>query len=443
MRNIINNGSFRYWQNRILFAIVLGYASFYMLRQNFSVITIALQNTFDYSKTEIGLILSAHAIAYGVGKGIWGIISDRCNARYFMVAGLVLAGISNVLMSFADELWMFVSIWTLNACFLSMGAPPCIKLLTHWFSQKEIGTKWAIWNSSQQIGAAGAVIIAAYLVENIGWKAGFYGPALICFMLAVLLFSLLRDTPESIGLQTIEEYSGQEIKEKSENLGVFKTFWDCVLSNRMVLCMCIANMFFYIIRIGILNWSPAYLSEVKGFSLSTSGGQTAIFDIAGIIGGIKAGWICDKYFSKSRGIMISFYVLIVGSVVALLWWVPENSIVLSSLVMMLLGLFMSGPQILVGVAAADFASKKAAGAANGLTGTFGYIGGALSGVVIGYIVENFGWDYAFIAFIISAVACAFFSLITVVGPKNLIGYTTKNNLKKNGVENKLKAKNYQ
>jgi phosphoglycerate transporter family protein len=442
MKNLINSGSFRYWQHRILFAIILGYASFYMLRQNFSVITIALQETFNYSKTEIGLILSAHAIAYGVGKGIWGIISDRCNARYFMVIGLVLAGISNVLMSFADELWMFISIWTLNACFLSMGAPPCIKLLTHWFSQKEIGTKWAIWNSSQQIGAAGAVIVAAYLVENVGWQAGFYGPAIICFMLAILLFTLLRDTPESIGLPTIEKYAGEEAKEKSEKLSLFQTFWDCVLSNRLVLYMCMANMFFYIIRIGILNWSPAYLSEVKGFNLSVSGGQTAIFDIAGIIGGIKAGWICDKYFSESRGIMISFYVLIVGAVVALLWWIPENSIILNSLVMMLLGLFMSGPQILVGVAAADFASKKAAGAANGLTGTFGYIGGALSGVVIGSIVENFGWDYAFMTFIASAVMCAFFSLLTLRKPKNMIKVIQESDFSKDDMENNVSAKTY-
>lgn len=407
--------NFRYWQHRILFAIILGYAAFYLLRQNFSVITLALQHTFHYSKTEIGLILSAHAIAYGIGKGIWGIVSDRSNARYFMVAGLVLAGLSNVLMSFSTNLWMFVSIWTLNACFLSMGAPPCIRLLTHWFTKKEIATKWAVWNSAQQIGAAAAVMIAAYLVENVGWQAGFYGPALICFMLSFLLFFLLRDTPQSIGLPTIEEYAGEVIPEyqEKETMSLWQVFWECVLTNRLVLYVCMANMFFYIIRIGILNWAPAYLSEVKGFDLSVSGGQTALFDMAGIVGGIKAGWLCDRYFSNTRGLVIALYVSLLAVMLGMLWWVPANSLFLNSIIMMMMGLFISGPQILIGVAAADFASKKAAGAANGLTGTFGYIGGALSGVVVGGIVEHWGWDYALMCFIVSAVGCAFFALLTV------------------------------
>jgi sugar phosphate permease len=80
--------------------------------------------------------------------------------------------------------------------------------------------------------------------------------------------------------------------------------------------------------------------------------------------------------------------------------------------MVAIGFLVSGPQILVGVAATDFASKKAAGAASGLTGTFGYLGTAITGVGIGAIVDYSGWDYAFLMVSVSAVLSAVFFALT-------------------------------
>jgi sugar phosphate permease len=54
------------------------------------------------------------------------------------------------------------------------------------------------------------------------------------------------------------------------------------------------------------------------------------------------------------------------------------------------------------VAAADFATKKAAATATGLTGSFGYIGSALSGLGTGLIVDKWGWDGGFIFFVTAA-----------------------------------------
>lgn len=424
--------TFFYWQKRILIGIILGYASFYLLRQNFSVVTIALQNEFGYSKTQLGLILSCHAIIYGFGKGIWGAISDRSNARYFMVLGLVFAAVANILMSSANHLWFFIGFWSLNACFLSMGAPPCIRLLTHWFSPKEIATKWAIWNSAQQIGAASTVVLAASLVELIGWRSAFYGPAIISFGLAFLLFLLLRDTPQSIGLPSIEVFSkiDKNTSHHEEELTLKEIIFDKVLKNKLVLYMSVANMFFYIIRIGVLNWAPTFLIEVKGFDLKMSGWQTAIFDVAGVTGGIVSGWICDQWFSNRRGIVVAIFVLFLGLTMWFLWLVPPHSYWISGLTMMILGFFVSGPQILIGVAAADFASKKAAGAANGLTGTFGYLGAALSGVMIGWVAENWGWEIAVYMFMAAALLCAFFSLLTLQSQRVLRSETKEELLAK-------------
>ena len=63
-----------------------------------------------------------------------------------------------------------------------------------------------------------------------------------------------------------------------------------------------------------------------------------------------------------------------------------------------------GPQMLVAVAAADFATTEATATAVGLTGFFGYIGASVCGYGTGLIVEKYGsWDGGFWFWIISAV----------------------------------------
>jgi sugar phosphate permease len=125
-----------------------------------------------------------------------------------MTFGLMMSAVMNFFMGFSSSLSLLILFWSLNAVFQSMGWPPCARLLTHWFSPKEIGTKWALWNSSQQIGAASILVLGTFLIEHFGWRYTFYVPALICLLLGLFLLNRLRDTPQSLGLPSIEEHHG-------------------------------------------------------------------------------------------------------------------------------------------------------------------------------------------------------------------------------------------
>jgi sugar phosphate permease len=85
---------------------------------------------------------------------------------------------------------------------------------------------------------------------------------------------------------------------------------------------------------------------------------------------------------------------------------------MSALTMMVLGFLVYGPQVLAGVASADIASKKADGMAHGLTGTFAYLGTALSGIGVGWIVDQYGWNGGFMFFITAAFLSTFFFSLT-------------------------------
>ena len=405
--------SYSYWRHRILFSIIAGYAAFYLVRQNFTMAIPYLQSELGYTKAEIGMIFSSGAVIYGLGKGLAGLLGDRSNARYLMSAGLFCSAIISFFLGFSTSWWMLLVLYTLNMSFQSLGWPPCARLLTHWFSPKEIATKWAMWNSSQQIGAAIVMIVSPYIMASYGWRFVFFVPGVFCAFFALFLLNRLRDTPESLGLPAIEAHHGLvEAHEIDDSKLTTKEIFQQVVGNKLVWYMCFANFFVYIVRMFVFTWAPTFLSEFKGSSLKLAGWQTAMFDLTGIFGGIIAGYLSDKVFEGRRGRVGFLFMLALSVSVLFLWKAPVDQKWQHFLGMMLIGFLVTGPQILVGVAAADFASKKAAGAASGLTGTVGYLGTAVAGVGVGLIVDNSGWDVAFAAVAICAILSAFFFALT-------------------------------
>ena len=201
-------GSFRYWRIRILYATIIGYAAFYLVRQNFSMAMPGIMEEFGFSKIDLGMIASAFSIIYGLGKFINGYFSDRSDARYFMSIGLFLSAVISFFMGFGSSLIFFALLWGLNGCFQSMGWPPCARLITHWFSPKELGSKWGLWASSHQIGAVAIFGLGGLLIEQFGWRSAFIVPAFFSMGLAFFLFNRLRDTPKEVGLPPVEEYKG-------------------------------------------------------------------------------------------------------------------------------------------------------------------------------------------------------------------------------------------
>jgi phosphoglycerate transporter family protein len=406
---------YAYWRLRILYSMIFGYAAFYLVRQNqFSLVIPFLSGEYGYSKTQLGGIITIWSVVYGIGKFVNGYFSDRSNARYFMTIGLLGSAATCCILGFGTSLYFFGFFFAINAWFQSMGWPPVTRLLAHWFSPNELGTKWAFTSVAHQLGGAIITFMASVLIDLYGWQSAFIVPSILVVGIAAILFNRLRDTPQSIGLPSIEQHQGlvkEPQEEEEENLPATALI-KLLLNNRLLWYVCMANMFFYVVRLGIVNWAPTFLRELKGASLMSSGWQVIGYDIAGIFGGIAAGWISDRYFKGRRGPVSVIYMTLLIGCLCCLWCVPAGNHIVSALTMMVLGFLVYGPQVLAGVASVDIVSKKVVGMANGLTGTFAYLGSALSGICIGWIADRYGWNGGFIFFITAAFLSTFFFSLT-------------------------------
>ncbi len=406
--------SYSYWRLRILYASIIGYATFYLVRQNFSMAMPGISAEFGYSKTDLGWILTAFSFVYGMGKFINGYISDRSNARIFISIGLFASASISILVGYTSWFGLFALLWALNGWFQSMGWAPCARMLTHWFSPRELGTKWSIWSSSHQIGSAGIFLLAGYLIEHHGWRWAFLVPGMIGIVLTLFLFNRLRDNPTDLGFPPVEEYKG-DVKHEldTQERLTFKETIHLVFKNRLVWYISIANLFLYIPRMGVLNWAPVFLKDFKQVDLMIAGGQLAGFDVAGLIGGVAAGWISDRYFKSRRGPVATLYLIFLSLSVFMLWKIPPGHVFLDAVALFFAGFLVAGPQVLVGIALADFASKRAVGVATGFAGVMSYVvGSIIHGAGIGKIVDVWGWDGGFMVFLASSLLGAVFFALT-------------------------------
>ena len=418
------DAEYRRLRLQVFLGIFIGYAGFYLVRNNFALAMPAILKAHpEYSKAQLGWAMTGLLTAYGISKFIMGSVSDRSNPRWFMAVGLLLTSaitfVFGVVPAIYGSLFLIVALQTLNGWCNGMGWPPCGKTMVHWWSTKERGRIVSLWNVAHNVGGALIAVFATWAVARFhDWGATFYFNAAIAAAVALVIAALVRDTPQSGGLPPIEQFKNDYPPDYSAahaRTFTFKEiFLEYVLNNKFLWAIAIANAFVYFVRYGVVNWIPTYLQTAKGFNFKESGMAWTAFELAGIPGTILCGWMSDKVFKARRApATILFMALtLVGLVVYGLnrhgpLWIDVASLIA-------IGFFVYGPIMMIGLHALDLVPKKAAGTAAGFTGFFGYfLGSAPSGAGVGWVADKWGWNGVFGTMIVCCVLTMVFSAMTL------------------------------
>lgn len=384
---------YKYWRIRIFYSIYTGYIFYYLTRKSFTFAMKPMMDDLGMQLSEVGILGTVFALIYGASKFFSGILADRSNARAFMAFGLILTGLFNILFGMSSSMALFGVFWGMNALFQGWGAPPCARLLTHWYSQKERGTWWGVWNTSHSVGGALIPLMAGLLAQYFGWRYSMYVPGVLCIGMGLVLLNRLRDTPESLGLPAVEQFKNEEppSKEPEKKLSVKEILFKYVLGNPYIWILVISYFFVYIIRQSINDYGPIYLASKKGYSLIAANTSITLFEAGGVCGSLLAGWLSDRIFAGRRGPINIFFSLGVVLAMAGLYFTPAGYVFFDYALMFAIGFFIFGPQMLIGMAAVELSHKKAAGTATGFAGWWAYAGSAVAGYPVSKVVEVMGW----------------------------------------------------
>ncbi|MEK7674287.1 MAG: MFS transporter [Verrucomicrobiota bacterium] len=347
------------WQ--IFESAFLGYAMFYVVRNNLAVVAKEMAAELQYDKSMVGDILAATAMAYGIGKLLMGYLADCSNPRKFIAVGLLLSASVNFVFGASHNYGMHLFLWTMNGLIQGMGYGPCARGLGHWYTCQERGRIFGVWNMSHNVGGGAVGIVAAWCAHHYGWPSAFYVPGLIATLGAFYLFWRMRDTPPSVGLPPVEEYRNEYPPEEEvhdeNNLRFREILVRYILNNKALWLIAITNFFVYIARYSMLDWGPTYLKEKKGASILEGGFSTLLIEFAGAAGMLIMGWVSDR-FDGRRGMVSAVCMFPLVLAFAGILFTPPGFLWLDLTLLAVIGFLVYVPVMMLGVMSLDLILLK-------------------------------------------------------------------------------------
>ncbi len=413
-----------------LIGIIIGYACFYIVRNNFALSTPFLKSDLHLSITSVGLLSNYMLVAYGLSKGYMSSFSDKADPKRFMALGLLLCALINVAMIFSSDLWQFSILAILLGTFQGMGVGPCFISIATWYPKRERGIVGAIWNTSHNIGGG---IVAPIVTASLFWLgsghwrlASYLVPALLASLGVLVVMFLVKGSPRAEGLPDLQHIvddgdSLDALKKKDpavDNMNSWQIFKTYVLPNKNAWFVSLVDTFVYTVRFGMLTWLPIYLLQVKGFSKEQMAIAFMVFEWAAIPSTILSGWISDKLFRGYRMppaiiAMVLIFFCIIG------YW-HSTSLDTITIFAAIVGCLIYIPQFLASVQTMEIVPSYAVGSCVGLRGFMSYIFGASMGTsLFGFAVSRIGWNGGFYILFAAVILTIVFCFLTHLGARKL------------------------
>lgn len=246
--------------------VFIGYLTMYLIRKNFNIAQNDMISTYGLSMTQLGMIGLGFSITYGVGKTLVSYYADGKNTKQFLPFMLILSaicmlGFSASMGSGSVSLFLMIAFYALSGFFQSTGGSCSYSTITKWTPRRKRGTFLGFWNISHNLGGAGAAGVALFGANYLfdGHVIGmFIFPSIIALIVGFIGLRYGSDSPESYGLGKAEELFGEEISEEdketeSTDMTKWQIFVEYVLKNKVIWLLCFANIFLYVVRIGITS----------------------------------------------------------------------------------------------------------------------------------------------------------------------------------------------
>lgn len=384
-------------RNRTFWGVTVAYSLYYVCRMSLSVVKQPLIDEGVLTAGQLGVIGSALLFVYAVGKFMNGFIADYCNIRRFMFTGLAISAGINLLMGIlgiVDSMValplsvifiLFTLLWGVNGWMQSMGSPPGVISLSRWFPQSKRGTFYSIFSASPYLGEFISFILTGLIVGAFGWQWGFVVAAAAGGAGAVLILLTVSDTPESKGLPSIQQLSGEQLKTVDKM--PTRELQKMIFKHPGIWVIALSSAFIYITKYAIAGWGVLFLQKERAFSLEQATQIIAFSAVFGVLGTVLAGWLSDRVFNSDR-IRPAILSGAVSFVSLALFLFAGGGYMMNILYVSVFSLSIGVLYCIVaGLMAVDIVPRKATGAALGIVGISSYIAAGLQDITSGYLIQ--------------------------------------------------------
>ncbi len=176
-------------KRKLLIFIVcyLAYVSIYIARLNLTQVAPALIAMQKIDNTQIGLLGGVFSCIYACGRFINGNLSDRISPYIMIGAGLLLSGVSNVVVGFLPPFFAMLVLWGTNAYAQSMLWSSVIKTLSLMHAPEVAKKKASLMVTSVATGNIFGIVFNTALINKFGANYAFFIPGVLTLVFAVCI----------------------------------------------------------------------------------------------------------------------------------------------------------------------------------------------------------------------------------------------------------------
>jgi D-galactonate transporter len=389
----------------MLVLISLMYLITYLDRVNISTAAPVISKEFGFDKITMGVIFSAFGWAYAMFQVPGGWLGDRFGARNVLTTIVGYWSIMTAATAVASGATSFMVLRFLFGMGEAGAFPGATRAMQLWYPRHERGFVQGITHSASRLGAAIAPPVVVLIMTTLGWRSVFIICGLIGVLWSVLWYFAYRNLPEEHKL--VNEAELKYIRGTDEHGTVKqanvakkpKVPWGLVLKSPNMWAIMLAY-FTYVYCLWIfLSWLPSYLVEFRHFTLLKVGFLASLPLVAGVVGDTVGGIVTDRLLTKTGNIKFARRsVAITGMLGCSLFIVPAALTEDAYTAVFCLTASMFFLECTIGPSWAvpmDIGGEHS-GTVSGMMNMAGNIGGALSPIVFGVLVQFGSWQAPFV-----------------------------------------------
>jgi len=379
------------------FPLGMTYALLYFGRYNLSANVSMLDKAGLLTKAEFGDIDGWGSAIYGIAFLLNGPLTDRWGGRATILLAAGGSALMNVGLGFvlgkaqagatnheAVVAWM-TTLYAANMYFQSFGAVSIVKVNAPWFHVRERGMLGGVFGILISLGLYFAYDVSRLFAKSMGMTAAFYAPAGLLLGFCAIDALVIRDTPKDAGyddFDTADASSG----DTGQTLGLIDVARR-MFSQKVIWIIVAVEFCSGFLRNAVMKWYLVFADKTGVAKEFVPANWGVVLCVAGILGGVFAGFISDHVFDSRRGPVASVLYggLVAGAALALVTlgsFLTGWSVVFMSLCV------IGVHGMLSGTASMDFGGKKNAGVATGIIDGFVYLGTALQSFLYGRILPS-------------------------------------------------------
>ena len=391
-------------------AVYVGYAGAYLVRNNVKVVSDLLSEDRGWSAQQVGYVLTGFTVTYGVAKLVMGVLVDRGSERRMFAMCLAASAVFCIAMAFLNSLAAMVGVMAAIGVLQGALAPAALTTIGAWYPNAMRGSRVAVWNTSQNIGAGMLPMIVAggfLLIGVHDWRIAFWLPGAIVLVGAAWVYRMGADRPWQEGFPTLTEMHGAAGVPRLPYVSQ-GTYWRMirvhVLTNPLLVTVGVINALLYLARFGILNWMPIYLARDHGFTLGQTSTAMAFFEWGALPGALVFAVLAWRWPNRTATAAAIGTVLLAATI-----WLYAGTMEFDAIlaIALVLGALTYGPQVTVNILTLNFVSPRATGLAVGFVGLGGYLVGEIAAnLAMPAIAQRVGWSAGFTLLSVTCLVAA-------------------------------------